>query len=131
MTSIVSAFNDHFMEMVNDIVAVFPDDLDILSAKNSLKALRKLNPKMLIRSWDYYVVSKYYKEIESGDLSYFLNKDYTEDVSVSSDSKRIIEAINRLRNPIKSMSEENQKKILKYLQNLSKLTLIFKQSEGK
>lgn len=131
MTSIVSAFNDHFMEMVDDIVAVFPDDLDILSAKNSLKALRKLNPKMLIRSWDYYVVSKYYKEIESGDLSYFLNKDYTEDVSVSSDSKRIIEAIDRLRNPIKSMSEENQKKILKYLQNLSKLTLIFKQSEGK
>ena len=53
MTSIVSAFNDHFMEMVDDIVAVFPDDLDILSAKNSLKALRKLNPKMLIRSWDY------------------------------------------------------------------------------
>ena len=106
MTTVVSAFNDHFMEMVDDIVNVFPDDLDILSARNSLKALRKINPKMLIRSWDFYVVSKYYKEIESGDLSYFLNKDYTEDVSVSSDSKRIIEAINRLRNPIKSMSEE-------------------------
>lgn len=131
MTSVVSAFNDHFMEMVNDIVAVFPDDLDILSARNSIKALRKINPKMLIRSWDFYVVSKYYKEIESGDLSYFLNKDYTEDVSVSSDSKRIIEAINRLRNPIKSMSEEEQKKILKYLQNLSKLTMVFKQTDGK
>ena len=131
MTSVVSAFNDHFMEMVDDIVAVFPDDLDILSARNSLKALRKINPKMLIRSWDFYVVSKYYKEIETGDLSYFLNKDYTEDVSVSSDSKRIIEAINRLRNPIKSMSEENQKKILKYLQNLSKLTMVFKQTDGK
>lgn len=131
MTSVVSAFNDHFMEMVNDIVNVFPDDLDILSARNSLKALRKINPKMLIRSWDFYVVSKYYKEIESGDLSYFLNKDYTEDVSVSSDSKRIIEAINRLRNPIKSMSEEEQKMILKYLQNLSKLTLVFKQTDGK
>ena len=131
MTSVVSAFNDHFMEMVDDIVAVFPDDLDILSARNSLKALRKINPKMLIRSWDFYVVSKYYKQIESGDLSYFLNKDYTEDVSVSSDSKRIIEAINRLRNPIKSMSEENQKKILKYLQNLSKLTMVFKQTDGK
>ncbi len=131
MTSVVSAFNDHFMEMVDDIVNVFPDDLDILSARNSLKALRKINPKMLIRSWDFYVVSKYYKEIESGDLSYFLNKDYTEDVSVSSDSKRITEAIDRLRNPIKSMSEENQKKILKYLQNLSKLTMVFKQTDGK
>ena len=131
MTTVVSAFNDHFMEMVDDIVNVFPDDLDILSARNSLKALRKINPKMLIRSWDFYVVSKYYKEIESGDLSYFLNKDYTEDVSVSSDSKRITEAIDRLRNPIKSMSEEEQKKILKYLQNLSKLTMVFKQTDGK
>ena len=129
MTSIVKAFNDHFIEMVEDIALVFPDDMDILSAKNSLITLRKMNPKILIRSWNKYVVSKYHKEIENGDLSYFLDKDYTEDLAASSESKRIMSAIDRLRNPIKSMSPENQEKILKYLQNLSKLTLVFVQND--
>ena len=130
MTSIVKAFNDHFMEMVQDIAGVFPDDMDILSAKNSLIALRKMNPKILIRSWNKYVVSKYHKDIAAGELSYFLDKDYTEDISSSSEATRIMTAIDRLRGPIKSMSPENQEKILKYLQNLSKLTLVFNQTDN-
>ena len=110
MSSIVKAFNDHFIEMVEDIASVFPDDTDILSAKNSLIALRKMNPKILIRSWNKYVVSKYHKEIAAGDLSYFLDKDYTDDLAASSESKRIMTAIDRLRTPIKSMSDVNQEK---------------------
>ena len=129
MSSIVKAFNDHFIEMVEDIASVFPDDMDIASAKNSLIALRKMNPKILIRSWNKYVVSKYHKEIAAGDLSYFLDKDYTDDLAASSEAKRIMTAIDRLRTPIKSMSDVNQEKILKYLQNLSKLTLAFAQTD--
>lgn len=127
MTSLVSAFNTHFMELVDDICGVFPDDVDILSAKNSFIAVKKMNPKLLVRSWDMFVVSKYQQKIESGDISFFLNKDYGDDLIDNPNSKKIIESIDRLRAPIKSMSEENQTKILKYLQNLCKLTLLCRQ----
>ena len=130
MSSVVSAFNNHFMELVNDISSVFPDDLDVLSAKNSLIAIRKMNPKILIKSWDIFVVSKYRKEIDDGDISYFLDKDYSQDVAANPNSKRIIEAIDRLRGPIRSMTADNQAKILKYLQNLSKLTIIYNLEGG-
>ena len=129
MTTLVSAFNNHFMELVNDICNVFPTDVDVVSAKNSFIAIKKMNPKLLVKSWDMFVVSKYQKEIENGDLSYFLNKDYGEDLAANPNSKQIIEAINRLRTPIRNMDQENQLKILKYLQNLSKLTLLYKESE--
>lgn len=129
MTTLVSAFNNHFMELVNDICNVFPTDVDVVSAKNSFIAIKKMNPKLLVKSWDMFVVSKYQKEIENGDLSYFLNKDYGEDLAANPNSKQIIEAINRLRTPIRNMDQENQQKILKYLQNLSKLTLLYKESE--
>ena len=125
--SVVSAFNKHFMELIDDICSVFPDDIDILSAKNSFIAIKKMNPKLLIKSWDMFVVAKYKKEIENGDISYFLEKDYAQDLVESPDSKRIIEAIDRLRVPIRNMGDENQTKILKYMQNLSKLTTMFKQ----
>ncbi len=126
MAAIVPAFNKHFMELVEDIVSVFPDDVDIMTAKNSFIAVKKINPKLLIKAWDTFVVSKYHNEIENGDISYFLEKDYTEDLKSSPSSKQIIDAIDRLRKPIKTMDDINKNKIVKYLQNLSKLTLIYK-----
>ena len=127
MAAIVPAFNKHFMELVEDIVSVFPDDVDIMTAKNSFIAVKKMNPKLLIKAWDTFVVSKYQHEIENGDISYFLKKDYSEDLKSAPSSKQIIDAIDRLRNPIKTMDDTNKEKIIKYLQNLSKLTLIYKQ----
>jgi accessory colonization factor AcfC len=59
MTSnILTAFNDHFVEFISDIQTVFPDDHDILMAKNSLIAIRKANPKMIIKIWNGLIVGK-------------------------------------------------------------------------
>lgn len=130
MTSIAGAFNQHFMELVEDISRSFPDDVDIASAKNSFILIKKANPKLLIKAWDSFVVSKYKSEIENGDISYFLNKDYSEDISMSSSSKQISDAIDRLRRPIREMNSEDQLKIIKYMQNLSKLTNMYNAQSG-
>ena len=71
--NILTAFNDHFMEFVNDIYNVFPNDVDILTAKNSLSTIRKANPKMIVKIWKTFIVGKYSAEIESGNLDFFIN----------------------------------------------------------
>ena len=120
--NILSAFNDLFIEFVNDVHCVFPDDVDILATKNALTTIRKLNPKMIVKIWNSFIVSKYNSEIEAGNIEFFVNKDYSQDVSVSTNSDKIMESIDRLREPIKNMSIENQAKVMKYIQNLSKLS---------
>ena len=120
--NILTAFNDHFIEFVNDVHCVFPDDADILSTKNTLTTIRKLNPKMIVKIWNSFIVSKYKSEIEAGNIEFFINKDYSQDVSVTSNSDKIMESIDRLRDPIKNMSLENQAKVMKYIQNLTKLS---------
>jgi hypothetical protein len=130
--TLLTAFNDHFMEFVNDIHEVFPDDVDILSAKNSFSMVRKMNPKILIKSWDSLVVGKYQSAIEAGDLSFFMNKDYTrdlQDVPNNPNAERIVSAIDRLRTPIKSMSADNQAKIIKYIQNLTKISNLYNMTQ--
>ena len=130
--TLLTAFNDHFMEFVNDIHEVFPDDVDILSAKNSFSMVRKMNPKLLIKSWDSLVVGKYQSAIEAGDLSFFMNKDYTndlQDVPNNPNAERIVSAIDRLRTPIKSMSSDNQAKIMKYIQNLTKISNLYNMTQ--
>ena len=113
------------MEFISDIQRIFPDDHDILTAKNSLLAIRKANPKMIIKIWNNYIVGKYKKQIEDGDISFFINKNYAQDLVYANNPDKIIESIDRLRMPIKSMNSTEQAKTMKYIQNLTKLANIY------
>jgi hypothetical protein len=124
MANILTVFNNHFIEFVNDVHCVFPDDIDILTTKNYLTAIRKANPKMIVKIWNVYIVSKYKSEIEAGNIEFFVNKDYSQDISTSNNSDKIMKSIDRLREPIKNMNQENQAKVMKYIQNLTKLSLM-------
>ncbi len=122
MSNILTAFNDHFLDFINDVQSVFPEDSDVLTAKNALSAIRKANPKMIVKIWKAFIADKYKSEIAAGDITFFADKDYSSDVSVSQNSDKIMESIDRLRAPIKNMSPENQAKTMKYIQNLTKLS---------
>jgi hypothetical protein len=124
-SNILSAFNDHFVEFVSDVHSVFPEDTDVLAAKNALLAIRKANPKLIIKIWNVYIVGKYKSEIESGNLDFFINKDYSNDVANADNSSKIVDSIDRLRGPIKLMGKDNQEKTMKYIQNLTKLAFIY------
>ena len=121
-SNILSAFNDHFIEFVNDVQQVFPDDQDVLVAKNSLIAIRKANPKMIVKIWNVFIVDKYKSQIERGEIGFFIDKDYSTDLENAQNANHIIEAINRLREPIRMMSPQEQGKTMKYIQNLTKLS---------
>jgi hypothetical protein len=122
MSNILIAFNDHFLEFLNDVQSVFPEDADILTAKNALTAIRKANPKMIVKIWRKFIADKYRDQIAAGDIAFFIDKDYGSDVSTAQNSDKIMESINRLREPIRNMGPDNQAKVMKYIQNLTKLS---------
>ena len=121
---ILSAFNDHFMQFVQDIQLVFPDNSDIATVSLALGKLRKANPRLLIMSFKEHVVSGYRMEIEKGDINFFINNDYQKDlnnIGVGS-SNQILEKIDCLRGPVRDMNKDEQEKVIKYMQNLLKLS---------
>ena len=123
-SQLLKTFNDQFMQFVEDIISVFPKDPDILLAKNAFLFFRKTNPKMLIDIWYRYVVKKYKNIIEKGDISFFIEKDYGDDLAKLNDwSTKSLDAINRLRDPVKNMDSDNQTKSMKYCQNLTTLCM--------
>jgi hypothetical protein len=120
--NILTAFNDHFSEFLNDVQSVFPNDPDILSAKNALTMIRKANPKMIVKIWKTFIADKYRDQIVVGDIGFFISKDYSSDVATASGSDKIMESIDRLREPVRNMGPDNQAKVMKYIQNLTKLS---------
>jgi len=126
-SQILKGFNDHFVEFVEDVERVFPDDNDISTVKESFIQMRKANPRLVIKAFNEYFLKKYRSEIESGNIDFFIKKDYNTDLSVVGDSDYILKKIDVLRNPVKNMNENDRNKVIKYIQNLSKLCDIYNQ----
>ena len=122
---ILKGFNDHFMELVLDIERVFPDDNDISTVKNSFVELRKANPKLVIKVFKEQIYDIYNNEIEDGNIDFFINKNYQKDIGNIADSEYILNKINILRDPVRNMDKTDQEKVIKYMQNLSKLCNIY------
>lgn len=134
----LKVFNDQFDLFVQDLLRVFPENVDILSTKRTFQLLRKTNPKILIIGWRNFVNNKYSniiisdndKDIESvreSIFTFFTTKDFAEDLVDHPNRAMIIEGINRLRVPIAEMDCNDQLKVLKYLDNLSKLCDMYHQ----
>jgi hypothetical protein len=119
--TLLKAFNNHFMEFIEDILRVFPDDTDIIAAKNGLISIKKANPKLVPMIWSQHIGGPYGEHIAQGDIGFFIDKDYTADIDSLSYSQSIISKIDVLREPVRSMGEENQQKVMRYIQNLTKL----------
>ena len=124
-STISKAFNTHFFEFIDDILRIFPENEDIKNTKKALELFRKANPTSIIKAWNTYVFLPYKDVISSGDIRFFCEKDYKNDLSNVSNSDEIMKAIDRIRDPIKNMSDENKAHSMKYIQNLCKLTQVY------
>jgi len=122
---ILTAFNNHFLEFVDDVKRVFPNDTDIATVQNGFIKMRKANPKLIIMTFKEHVYDPYHKEIELGNLDFFISKDYVKDVKDLGNNNVILEKINYLKEPIKIMNKEDQDKVVKYMQNLCKLCNLY------
>jgi hypothetical protein len=123
--TLLTAFNNHFLEFVNDIASVFPKNKDIKLSKNVVTTLKAANPRLIIRIWKEYVSDPYSKKIEEEDISFFIEKDYSNDVTYIESNGYIKKSIDCLRQPIRNMGKENQDKSMKYMKNLTKLANLY------
>ena len=116
---VMKAFLNQFTDFVEDVQSVFPDNVDIDSAKTALMLMKKTNPRMLMNAWVTYIVGPYTEKIEKGDIGFFLDKDYTQDLEYMGNA--VMQKVDALRGPVCEMGAENQAKSMKYIQNLTKL----------
>jgi hypothetical protein len=128
-SNIMKIFNEQMMDFINDIINVFPNNPELVTAKNSILLLKKSNPKLLIATWKEHIVNKYKEQIEKGDIDFFVNKNYSNDLVNVENSSKIMNCINGFRGPVKEMSIDNQQKTMKYIQNLTKLTELYYKNE--
>ena len=124
-TIIMRTFNSHLLELLNDVLVVYPENIEVLTFKKTIDTLKQFNPSIIIKSWYFFVYNKYKKEIDQGNINFFFEKDYSNDLEYIEDSNEIINMINNVRIPLSKMSDVNKEHTISYLKNLNKLSMIY------
>ena len=125
---VLETFNTHFNEFLEDVSLVFPENTDIPLMKKAISILNMMSKKHLISTFKTNIVDCYSKEIKDGDISFFINKDYKNDlqnIGAGASSSMIMDKIDQLKLLVKDMSHVDQQNSLKYIQNLTELCNIY------
>ena len=122
MSSLLKAFNNHLLEFIEDVIRIFPENLDIKTGKTFIEGVKRVNPKKIITYWRDNILKLYETEITNGDITFFINKDYKNDIGTETQSLKVLEDI---RNLVRNTSQENKDKAMKYIQNLTKICKLY------
>ena len=124
---LLKTFNKQLTEFIDDVSQIFPGEKDVIVLSTFMKTVMYGKPRAIIEVWYNYITLKYNKEIEDGEIEYFLNKDYSEDLQSAPGSSETLDTINKLRSTIKLAfdQKENREKTIKYMQNITKLANLY------
>lgn len=122
--SLKELFCTQLMEFMDDIILVFPNNLDIKTGRTFVVGLINVSKKKLMGIWKTSIVDIYDEAIMNGDKNYFINKDYSYDLGVGG-TDNMMNIVEEIRLLIRNTSEENKDKAIKYLQNLSKICKLY------
>lgn len=127
---IMTSCLDQIFQLFDDILLVIPNDSDIIAAKVYVTGVKQANPKLILNSWYNAVTLKYKVQIDNGDFDFAINNDYNSDIKSyynqsSSDFKYFEKMIEKVRDIVKNLDDDNRQKLIKYVQNISNLTLLY------
>jgi hypothetical protein len=125
---LLKSFNKQFFDFIDDIISIMPDNRELQKSKVYFTTVKQANPSILVKIWYQNILGPYKSVIESGDIQFFLDKDYTQDLKDIPHATEVIKVIDTsIRNPIKEMDQQNKKQCVKYIQLLSKISEAYSQ----
>ncbi len=124
-TIVLRGFNKLFFAFLDDIISIYPDNVEMMTAKESATTFKRINPTSIIKVWYSNIYLQYKAQIDSGNIDFFTEKDYSTDLSDVNDMKSVLSMIDNVRDPIKNMSPKNKEHVAKYIQDLCKLSTAY------
>ncbi len=122
----LKAFNQLFFDFLANVIEIV-ENKEIEKSKFKFEMIRVANPSIIIKVWHTSIYTVYQDVIDRGDVSFFIEKDYQDDLAYLSKttSGEILRIINSIRGPIQSLSAENKQCCMQYIQNLSQLSTLY------
>ena len=123
--TVYRAFNNTLTEFLDQVIQIVPVNADIKKTKIFLDMVQKVSPSLVTKIWYDNMYSPYAAQIDEGDITFFIEKEYKEDVNAMQYANEVLQGIQKIREPIRGMSTENKEISMKFIQKLSQLSQLF------
>ena len=126
--SILKQFTQGFFDFLDFIKENADTKNDVFFKEFYYKCmfLKKTNIKLLIKTWHENITKLYYSKIMTNDISYFLNKDYSNDVSKTGTMKNTMnQYINIMKQMYLTINDTIKNKIIGYIQLLTQSSQLY------
>jgi len=125
MLSPIGEFNKEYFDFLN-FIKDHIDDPKFKTFYRKNQIIKQTNPKMFIKTWYDRIGSKYHAQVMQSDISFFLNKNYEEDVSVvGTDSNTLLVYINKFKQSYDTLDEIIKAKFLYYIITLTDKSFVY------
>ena len=121
-TMILNAFNQLNMKAVDYSITLMPDNIELATMKNALAGLIATSPELNIITFKECTVKRYRTNIETRDVSFFVERKYDDNFEDIGISKLVFEKMDCLRMPVGQMEKANQDVIFDYMHKMIKLS---------
>ncbi len=123
----IGIFNKEYFEFLNFIKGHIEDTtFKTFYRKNQI--MKETNPKLFIKTWYDRIGSKYHTQVMQRDISFFLNKEYDDDVAQSglgSDSNQLLKYINKFKESYDSFDTNIKEIFLNFIISLTDKSFVY------
>lgn len=113
----LSMFINQLSSLSDELTQMYPEDIDIATAKNSIELLKKTNPRVLFEMFDTYI-QPYRQKILDRDESFFLENSFNNETG---SEESYVQTMTNLKKCWTSMSDESKENMWLYFGVLIKL----------
>ena len=120
----IGIFNKEYFEFLNFIKGHIEDSsFKTFYRKNQI--MKETNPKLFIRTWYERIGSKYHTQVMDRDISFFLNKDYNDDIANVGDSNMLLKYINKFKESYDSFDTTVKETFLNFMISLTDKSFVY------
>jgi len=115
--SSLSSFNKTYFSFLDFIKTYLKDDPNFKTFYRKNLIVKETNVKLIIKTWDDRITKKYYHEVMNKNFDFFLNKEYSSDISAK--ETPLIKYINDFKQVYPSLDESVKKEFTDYIVDLT------------
>lgn len=113
MSKSLSMFVEQLSSLGGELSDMYPSDVDIRMAKNSIEALKTMNPKLLYDNFVNFIYP-YKNEILSKNENFFINMDYSEKIKAQGADQNKMMTVMNLKKYWGNMSDSTKECMWQY-----------------
>ena len=123
--NVFQQFNTVYFEFISFLKDHSNGDKLFNKLYQKIYIIKNTNIKLFIKVWYESITLKYYQSILDENLSYFLNKDYNQDIDTIENSNDILRYIHYFKTNYNTFEKKIIDSFIKYIKELTQLSYMY------